>query len=66
MRITKDKLDIFEILDWSFWGETKDGNEFFIKVDCKGDVSPKGARGLIMSKLRGIEGKYYTREDYWM
>ena len=52
----------FIIKDWTFMNFKNDPNGVWIKFEVVGDISPYGAKGVIMEKLRGIEGKYYTKK----
>jgi len=56
--------EIYEI-DWHFMSidNPKSPDDFLVYFTVKGNSTPLGARGLIMDKLRGIEGKHYVKDD---
>lgn len=58
--------ETFEI-GWTFMtiNNPQSPDDFLVHFHVKGDSSPLGAKGLIMDKLRGIEGKHYVKEDIW-
>jgi len=59
------KENIFEIVDWNFTGIQGVEDAFMVYFKVKGEAGPLGARGLIMDKLRGIEGKHFVKKEIW-